>query len=163
MLVASDGTGNFASVQAAVNALPVPGDRSTSSQAHTTGSLRWCSRTWLCAGSAAIRRKVILTHEAGAFGSNLSIYRRVHGRESATAISCPRGSTSFYGRWGLATLVCREGNQHGHWSRRPRHPDGFYAENLTLINTYNTDTTTTTTTYVTRLEAAPARRMQGRR
>ncbi len=58
----------------------------------------------------------------------------------------PAGSSVFTGDEGSATLVVDKGINRAIGTASSI-PNGFYSENLSLVNTYDTDTTTTTTTY----------------
>jgi len=151
-LVASDSTGNFTNVQAAINSLPSTGGSVYIKPGTYAGFLTVVQPNVALRGLGGDPTQVILTHEAGAFGSTYPYT----GEFQATGISAgnggsngwqlPNGSTISTGDSGSSTLfVARAVNTAV--SSSTLTPINFYAENLSLINAYNTDTTTTTTTY----------------
>jgi pectin methylesterase-like acyl-CoA thioesterase len=149
MLVASDGTGNYTTVQAAVNALPGGGSVYVKPGTYT-GAITVVQPNVSLRGLGGDPTKVILTHESGAFSSTEGgVYQ--YAGEFNTSISngyqLPSGSSLFSGDEGSATLVVAKGVNTA-LGTATQTPTGFYAENLSLLNTYNTDTATTTTTYV---------------
>ena len=144
MLVAADGSGNFSTVQSAVDALPSGGSiyikpgtyNAFVSVVQPNISLR---------GLGGDPTKVIITHEAGAFGSTYPYIGEFQATNS-NGSQMQSGSTIFTGDEGSATIVVAKGI-NTKLSTTQQTPNGFYAENLSLINTFDTDTTTTTTTY----------------
>jgi pectin methylesterase-like acyl-CoA thioesterase len=152
-LVAADGTGNYSTVQAAVNALPSGGSVYIKPGTYP-GFITVVQPNVALRGLGGDPTQVILTHEAGAFGQSYPYT----GEFQATGISAenggsngwqlPTGSTLFAGDEGSATIVVAKGVNSA-LSSSTTIPNGFYAENLSLINGYDTDTTTTTTTYET--------------
>jgi pectin methylesterase-like acyl-CoA thioesterase len=147
-VVAADGTGNYTSVQAAVNALPNGGSIYIKPGTYT-GDITVVQPNIAFRGLGGDPTKVILTHEGGAFSNNGGVYQ--YSGEFNTSISngyqLPSGSSLFSGDEGSATLVVAKGINTS-LSTATQTPNGFYAENLSLINGYNTDSSTTTTTYV---------------
>jgi pectin methylesterase-like acyl-CoA thioesterase len=151
MLVAADGTGNYSTVQAAVNALPSGGSVYIRPGTYP-GFISVVQPNVALRGLGGDPTKVILTHEAGAFGSTYPYT----GEFQATGINAnnggsngyqmPSGSTIFTGDEGSATIVVAKG-VNSTFGTSTLIPNNFYAENLSLINTYDTDTSTTTTTY----------------
>jgi polygalacturonase/sugar lactone lactonase YvrE len=144
MLVASDGTGNYTSVQAAINALPNGGSVYIKPGTYT-GSLTVVQPNIALRGLGGDPTKVILTHEGGAFGSTYPYTGEFTSAQSNGA-QLPSGSSLFTGDEGSATLVVAKGTNTA-LSTSSTIPNGFYGENFTLANTYDTDTTATTTTY----------------
>ncbi|MGD0443957.1 MAG: pectinesterase family protein [Edaphobacter sp.] len=144
MLVAADGSGNFSTVQSAVDTLPSGGSiyikpgtyNSFVTVVQPNISLR---------GLGGDPTKVILTHEAGSFGSTYPYIGEFQATNS-NGSQMQTGSTVYTGDEASATLVVAKGI-NAKLSTAQQTPNGFYAENLSLINTYDTDTTTTTTTY----------------
>jgi pectin methylesterase-like acyl-CoA thioesterase len=151
MLVASDGTGNYSTVQSAVNALPSGGSVYIKPGTYP-GFITVVQPNVALRGLGGDPTQVILTHEAGAFGGTYAYT----GEFQATGINAgnggsngwqlPAGSTLFTGDEGSATLVAAKGVNTA-VSSSTTIPNGLYAENLSLINGYDTDTATTTTTY----------------
>jgi pectin methylesterase-like acyl-CoA thioesterase len=143
-LVAADGTGNFTTVQAAVDTLPAGGSvyikpgtyNAFVSVVQPNVALR---------GLGGDPTKVVLTHEAGAFGSTYP-YIGEFQASGSNGSQMKTGSTVYTGDEGSATIVVAKGINTA-LSTVQQTPNGFYAENLSLINTYDTDSTTTTTTY----------------
>ncbi len=151
MLVASDGTGNYTPVQAAVNALPSGGSVYIKPGTYP-GFVTVVQPNVALRGLGGDPTKVILTHEAGAFGSTYPYTGEFQqqgitaGNGGSNGYQLPSGSSIFTGDEGSATIVVAKGINTA-LSSATQIPNGFYAENLSLINGYNTDTTTTTTTY----------------
>jgi pectin methylesterase-like acyl-CoA thioesterase/sugar lactone lactonase YvrE len=146
-LVATDSTGNFTSVQTAINSLPATGGSIYIKPGTYAGFLTVVQPNVALRGLGGDPTQVILTHEAGAFGGTSYPYT---GGFTAANMSngdqLPVGSTISTGDAGSSTLfVARAVNMAVGSSTLT--PINFYAENLSLINAYNTDTSTTTTTY----------------
>lgn len=146
-LVASDGTGNFTKVEDAINSLPATGGSVYIKPGTYTGFLTVVQPNVALRGLGGDPTQVILTHEAGAFGGSSYPYT---GEFTAANMSngdqLPTGSTISTGDAGSSTLFVARGINTAVGTSTLT-PIGFYAENLSLINAYNTDTTTTTTTY----------------
>jgi pectin methylesterase-like acyl-CoA thioesterase len=149
-LVASDGTGNYTGVQAAINAVGASGGSVYIKPGTYTGDLTVVQPGVSLRGLGGDPTKVILTHASGSFSVNPgSVYN--YAGEFNTSYSngyqLPANSSLFSGDEGSATLVVAKGINTA-FSTSTLTPNNFYAENLSLINTYDSDTTTTTTTYV---------------
>ena len=144
MLVAADGTGNFSTVQSAVDALPSGGSIYIKPGTYNA-FVTVVQPNIALRGLGGDPTKVILTHEAGSFGSNYPYIGEFQATNS-NGSQMQSGSTVFTGDEGSATIVVAKGI-NAKLSATQQTPNGFYAENLSLINTYDTDTTTTTTTY----------------
>jgi pectin methylesterase-like acyl-CoA thioesterase len=146
-LVASDGTGNYTSIQTAVNALPSGGSIYIKPGTYT-GDITVVQPSIALRGLGGDPTKVILTHPGGSFGGsgNTGVYQYAGEFTSAqnNGFQLPSGSSLFTGDEGSATLVVAKGINTA-LSTAQQTPNSFYAENLSLINSYNTDTTTTTT------------------
>ncbi len=146
-LVAADGTGNYTSLQTAVNALPSGGSIYIKPGTYT-GDITVVQPSIAFRGLGGDPTKVILTHPGGSFGGsgNTGVYQ--YAGEFTTAqnngFQLPSGSSLFTGDEGSATLVVAKGINTA-LSSVQQTPNSFYAENLSLINSYNTDSTTTTT------------------
>jgi hypothetical protein len=146
-LVAADGSGNYTSLQSAVNALPTGGSIYIKPGTYT-GDITIVQPSIALRGLGGDPTKVILTHPGGAFGgsSNTGVYQYAGEFTSAqnNGAQLPSGSSLFSGDEGSATLVVAKGINTA-LSSATQTPNGFYAENLSLINSYNTDLTQTTT------------------
>jgi hypothetical protein len=147
MLVASDGSGNYTNVQAAVNALPSGGSVYIKPGTYT-GDITVVQASVALRGLGGDPTKVVLTHAGGAFGGS-GVYQ--YAGEFTVAMEngyqLPAGSSQFTGDEGSATLVVAKGINTA-LSTATTVPNGFYGENLTLANTYDADTVTTTTAYL---------------
>jgi hypothetical protein len=143
-------TGNYSSVQAAINALPVTGGSVYIQPGTYTGDVSVTQPNVALRGLGGDPTKVIITHPGGAFSSSSgSVYS--YAGEFNTSITngyqLPAGSTLFNsvaGDAGSATLVVARGINTA-VSSSATTPNGFYGENLTLNNTWDTDSTQTTT------------------
>ena len=140
-------TGNYSSVQAAINALPVTGGSVYIQPGTYTGDVTVTQPNVALRGLGGDPTQVIITHPGGAFSVNPgSVYN--YAGEFTTAISngyqLPSGSSLFSGDQGSATLVVARGTNTA-VSSSTTTPNGFYGENLTLQNTFDTDSTLTTT------------------
>jgi pectin methylesterase-like acyl-CoA thioesterase len=144
MLVAADGSGNFSTVQSAVDALPSGGSIYIKPGTYNA-FITVVQPNIALRGLGGDPTKVIFTHEAGSFGSTYPYIGEFQATNS-NGSQMQSGSTIFSGDEGSATLVVAKGI-NTKLSTTQQTPNGFYAENLSLINTYDTDTTTTTTTY----------------
>jgi pectin methylesterase-like acyl-CoA thioesterase len=145
-LVASDSTGNFTSVQAAINSLPTTGGSIYIKPGTYSGFLTVVQPNVALRGLGGDPTQVILTHEAGAFGSTYPYTGEFTAANESNGDQLPAGSTVSTGDPGSSTLfVARAVNTAV--SSSTLTPINFYAENLSLVNAYNTDNTTTTTTY----------------
>lgn len=149
-LVASDGSGNYTGVQAAINALGAGGGSIYIKPGTYTGSLTVVQPNVALRGLGGDPTQIILTHSGGAFnnGQQQNQYAGEFNSSQNNGYQLPSGSSLFNGDQGSATLVVARGVNTA-FSSSTLTPSNFYAENLTLQNTYNTDTTTTTTTYTT--------------
>ncbi len=145
MLVASDGTGNYSTVQAAVNALPATGGSVYIKPGTYNGFVSVFTPNVSLRGLGGDPTQVILTHAAGAFGSNYP-YTGEFTAANSNGAQLPAGSTVSTGDEGSATLVVAKGTNTSYGSGSTT-PNSFYAEDLSIINTYDSDATTTTTTY----------------
>ena len=146
-LVAADGTGNYTTVQAAVNALPSGGSIYIKPGTYT-GDVSVVQPNVAFRGLGGDPTKVILTHAGGAFGgSGVYAYAGEFNVSMENGYQLPTGSTQFTGDEGSATLVVAKGINTA-LSTSTTIPNNFYGENFTLLNTYDTDTSTTTTTYL---------------
>jgi pectin methylesterase-like acyl-CoA thioesterase/sugar lactone lactonase YvrE len=147
MLVAADGTGNFTSVQAAVNGLPSGGSIYIKPGTYT-GNIAVVQPNVAIRGLGGDPAQVILKHSGGAFGgSGVYAYAGEFTPAMTNGSQLPAGSTLFNGDEGSATLVVAKGVNTA-LSTATTTPNNFYADNFTLANTYDTDNVTTTTTYV---------------
>ena len=143
-------TGNYSSVQAAINALPVTGGSVYIQPGTYTGDVSVTQPNVALRGLGGDPTKVIITHPGGAFStSSGSVYS--YAGEFNTSITngyqLPAGSTLFNSvanDAGSATLVVARGVNTA-VSSSTTTPNGFYGENFTLNNTWDTDSTLTTT------------------
>ena len=148
MLVAADGTGNFTAVQNAINALPASGGSIYIKPGTYSGDITVVQPGVALRGLGGDPRAVVLTHAGGAFGgSGTYAYAGEFTSAQDNGAQLPTGSSLFSGDEGSATLVVAPGINTA-VSSSTLTPNGFYGENFTLLNSYNTDTSTTTTTYV---------------
>jgi pectin methylesterase-like acyl-CoA thioesterase len=144
-LVAADGTGNYSSVQAAVNALPSGGSVYIKPGTYN-GFITVVQPNISLRGLGGDPTKVVLTHSAGAFGQSYP-YTGEFTAANSNGAQLASGSSLFAGDEGSATIVVARGVNTALGSTSTQIPNNFYSEYLSLINTYDTDTTTTTTTY----------------
>jgi hypothetical protein len=138
-LVASDGTGNFTSVQTAINSLsPTAGGSIYIKPGTYTGFVTVVTPFVSLYGLGGNPANVILTNEDGAFSSPYP-----------TGVGGPAGpgNNGSQGDQGSATMVIARGSISGVNGGNTYTPYNFYGENFTIQNTYDTDTTTTTTNY----------------
>ncbi len=147
-LVSSDSTGNFTNVQSAINSLGANGGSVYIKPGTYTGSLTVVQPNVALRGLGGDPTQVILTHSGGAY-NNGQVQNQFAGEFNSSqtnGFQLPSGSSLFNGDQGAATLVVARG-VNTFFSGSTLTPNNFYAENLTLANSYNTDTSTTTTTY----------------
>jgi hypothetical protein len=153
VLVASDGTGNYTSVQSAVNALGASGGAVYLKPGTYTGDVTVVQPNVSLRGLGGDPTKVVISHAGGAFGgTGVYAYAGEFNSTQNNSAQLPAGSGNssgvvFTGDEGSATLVVARGINTA-ISSSQLVPNGFYAENVTVQNTYNTDTSTTTTTYL---------------
>jgi sugar lactone lactonase YvrE len=135
-VVAADGTGNFTSLTAALVALPVTGGTIYLKPGTYTGQNAISYPNVSLRGLGGDPTKVIITGEDGAFSAPFVYPGSGPGNANAS------------GDQGSSTLDVSKsafiGNQPTS-GNTTFIPVGFYAEYLTVQNTYNTDTTTTST------------------
>jgi sugar lactone lactonase YvrE len=164
MLVAADGTGNYTSVQAAVNALNATSSSAISlsnPQGYIGGSVyikpgTYTGNITVAQPNVALRglggdpTQVILTHSGGAFNNGQAVnqYAGEFNSSQNNGYQLPAGSALLNGDEGSATLVVARTNNYAISGSTTTTPNAFYGENFTLRNTYNTDTSTMTNTYV---------------
>ncbi|GGG85742.1 pectinesterase family protein [Edaphobacter dinghuensis] len=128
-LVASDGTGNYISVQAAVNALsPVSGGSVYIKPGTYTGFVTVNTPFVSLRGLGGNPANVVLTNEDGAFSAPFLPGQGV-------------GNNGSSGDQGSSTMVVAKGSLNG----TTYIPNGFYMENLSVANTYDTDSTNSNT------------------
>ncbi|HZL26470.1 MAG TPA: pectinesterase family protein [Acidobacteriaceae bacterium] len=146
-VVAADGTGNFSSVQAAVNSLPSGGSIYIKPGVYS-GNIAVVQPNIALRGLGGDPTQVVLTHSGGAF-NNGQVQNQFAGefnQSQSNGSQLPAGSTVFTGDEASATLIVAKGINTA-VSGSTLIPNNFYGENFSLINTYNTDTTTTTNVY----------------
>jgi pectin methylesterase-like acyl-CoA thioesterase len=152
-LVATDGTGNFSSVQPAINALGINGGSVYIEPGTYTGDVSVTQPNVALRGLGGDPTQVILTHASGAFSTTSGTQYSYAGEFNSSytnGFQLPSGSTLFNSvanDAGSATLVVARGINTA-VSSSATTPNGFYGENLTLVNTFDTDKVTTTTTYL---------------
>jgi pectin methylesterase-like acyl-CoA thioesterase len=149
MLVAADGTGNYTGLQAAINNIPASGGGQVYIKPGTyTGDVTVVQPNVSLRGLGGDPTKVIITHASGSLGgSGTYAYAGEFNSSYTNGFQLPAGSTLFSGDEGSATLVVAKGINTG-VSTATLNPNNFFAEYLTLNNTWDTDNVTTTTTYV---------------
>ena len=145
-LVASDGTGNYTSLTAALAALPVTGGTLYIKPGTYTGQNAISYPNVSLRGLGGDPTKVILTAEDGAFSSPFTGY---------LGTGTGSGNANASGDQGSSTLDVTKSYYMGQTSGSSASPIGvtnttqytpnnFYAEYLTIQNTYNTDAAATT-------------------
>jgi polygalacturonase/sugar lactone lactonase YvrE len=128
-VVTTDGTGNFPSVQAAVNALsPTTGGAVYIKPGTYTGFVTVNTPFVSLRGLGGNSANVILTNEDGAFSAPFLPGQGV-------------GNNGSSGDQGSSTMVVAKGSLNG----TTYIPNGFYMENLSVANTYDTDSTNSNT------------------
>jgi sugar lactone lactonase YvrE len=143
MVVAPSG-GNYTSLSAALAALPTTGGTIYIAPGIYTGQNAISYPNVALRGLGGDPTQVILTAENGAFssGSTIPAYY-VNG--STTAISWGLGVLGKGGDEGSSTLDIDKSAYMGQTKMSATYtPNNFYAEYLTIQNTYNTSATTTT-------------------
>jgi polygalacturonase/pectin methylesterase-like acyl-CoA thioesterase len=135
-VVAADGTGNFTSLTAALIALPVTGGTIYLKPGTYTGQNAISYPNVSLRGLGGDPTKVIISGEDGAFSAPFVYPGSGPGNANAS------------GDQGSSTLDVSKSAFIGNQATAGNTtfiPVGFYAEYLTVQNTYNTDTTTTST------------------
>ena len=148
-VVAADGTGNFTTVQAAINTIGAAAGGNVYVKPGTyKGLITVVQPNVSLRGLGGDPRAVIFTNAQGAFGGS-GVYQNAgeFSSNNGNGSQLPAGSSLFTGDEGSATLVAAKGINTA-VSTATLIPNGFYGENFTLVNTYDSDTTTTTTTYL---------------
>ena len=138
-LVAADGTGNFTSVQTALNTLsPTTGGSIYIKPGTYTGFVTVAAPFVSIYGLGGNPSNVIVTNEDGAFSSPYP-----------TGVGGPAGpgNNGSQGDQGSATMVIARTSIAGYDGGATLTPYGFYGENFTIANTYDTDPNTFTTNY----------------
>jgi pectin methylesterase-like acyl-CoA thioesterase len=123
-VVAADGSGNYSSVSAAVTALPVTGGTIYIAPGTYSGQFTISYPNVSLRGLGGDATKVIVTAEGGAFSAPFP-----------PGVSAGNGGAS--GDQGSATVVVSKSTING----TSYTPNSFYAENLSIVNTYDTDAT----------------------
>ena len=124
-VVAADGTGNFTSVETAVNALPATGGNIYLAPGSYKEQVLVAVPNVQIHGLGGNPQNVTLTSETGAFGTGTTY--------------APANPYGFNNDEGSATLVIAKGTVNGTSST----PTNFYLDNISIVNTYDTDTTNT--------------------
>ncbi len=135
-VVAADGTGNFTSLTSALIALPVTGGTIYLKPGTYTGQNAISYPNVSLRGLGGDPTKVIISGEDGAFSAPF-VYPG-SGPGNANASGDQGSSTLDISKSAFIGNQATSGNT-------VFTPVGFYAEYLTIQNTYNTDTTTTST------------------
>ncbi len=127
-LVAADGTGNYTSVQSAINALPTTGGSVYLKPGTYTGFVTVVKPSVSMYGLGGNPNNIVITNEDGAFSSPFPA-------------GAGPGNNGSSGDQGSSTLVVARGTVGGFTGT----PSNFYADNFTVANTYDTDNINTTT------------------
>jgi pectin methylesterase-like acyl-CoA thioesterase len=127
-VVASDGSGNYTTVAAAVAALPVTGGTIYIAPGTYNGQFTISYPNVALRGLGGDATKVIMTAEAGAFSAPLPP-------------GVAAGNNGAQGDQGSSTVVVDKSTIGG----VSYVPNLFYAENLSIANTYDTDATNSNT------------------
>jgi pectin methylesterase-like acyl-CoA thioesterase len=127
-VVAADGSGNFTNVASAVAALPATGGNIYIKPGTYTGQFTVSYPNVSLRGLGGVAQNVILTAEAGAFSTPLP-----------TGVL--PGNNGAQGDQGSATVVVDKSTING----TSYTPLNFYAENLSIQNTYDSDATNSNT------------------
>ena len=148
LVVAADGSGNFTTVQAAVNAAGATGGNVYVKPGTYKGLVTVVQPNLSLRGLGGDPTAVILTNAQGAFGGS-GVYQNAGEFSSAkgNGSQLPAGSSLFTGDEGSATMVVARGTNTALGTTQLI-PNGFFGENFTLVNTYDSDNVTTTTTYL---------------
>ncbi len=125
-LVAADGSGNYTSVQNAINAMPATGGSIYIKPGTYNGFVTVAYPNVALRGLGGDPTAVVLSNYAGAYSSPALINTQTNG------------NNNNQGDEGSATLVVAKTTAPN--GTQPT-PNNFYAGNLTLLNTYNTDNT----------------------
>jgi sugar lactone lactonase YvrE len=133
-VVAADGTGNYTTLSAALSALPVTGGTIYLKPGTYTGQNAISYPNVRLRGLGGDPTKVILTAEDGAFSAPFVYPGSGPGNAGAS------------GDQGSSTLDVTKSTYMGTTAGTTTYtPNNFFAEYLTIQNTYNTDATTTST------------------
>lgn len=127
-IVAADGSGNFSTVTAAVAALPATGGTIYIAPGTYSGQFTISYPNVALRGLGGDPTKVVITAEGGAFNAPLPA-------------GVPAGNNGASGDQGSATVVVDKSTIGG----VSYVPSLFYAENLSIANTYDTDATNSNT------------------
>ena len=148
-VVAADGTGNYSSVQSAVNALPNGGSIYIKPGSYV-GDITVVQSGIALRGLGGDPTQVILSHAGGSFnnGQTVNQFAGEFTVAQNNGSQLQSGSSVFNGDEASAVIVVAKGVNTA-LSGSTQTPNNFYAENLSIVNTYNTDTSTMTNTYVT--------------
>jgi len=130
MLVAADNTGNYTSIQTALNALPNTGGSVYIKPGTYPGFVTVIKPNTAIRGLGGDPTQVVITNEQGAFSPPYL------GTQTA-------GNNGTYGDEGSATLLVSTSTING-FSGNPNY---FYAENFSVLNTWDTDSTNADTVY----------------
>jgi len=131
-LVAADGTGNFTSVQTALNSLPTTGGNIYIKPGTYSGFVTVVLPNVSMYGLGGIPGNVVITNEDGAFSAPFPP-------------GTGAGNNGNSGDQGSSTLVVAREAIAGANGGATFTPYNFYAENFTVANTYDTDTTNSNT------------------
>ncbi len=135
-VVAADGTGNYTSLSAALAALPTTGGTIYLKPGTYTGQNAISYPNVALRGLGGDASQVVLTAEDGAFSAPFTYPGSGPGNANASG---DQGSSTLD-----VTRSTYIGNQPTAGNAQNT-PNNFYAEYLTIQNTYNTDNVTTTT------------------
>ena len=127
-VVAADGSGNFSTVGAAIAALPASGGNVYIAPGTYSGQFVVSYPNVSLRGLGGNAQKVLLTAETGAYSAPYPA-------------SVSAASNGFQGDEGSSTIVVDKSTVNG----ASYTPNGFYAENLSVANTYDTDSTNAST------------------
>lgn len=125
-LVAADGSGNYSSVQNAINAMPATGGSIYIKPGTYNGFVTVAYPNVALRGLGGDPTAVVLSNYAGAYSSPALINTQTNGNNNQQG---DQGSATLF----VARTTAPNGTQPT--------PNNFYAGNLTLLNTYNTDNT----------------------
>ena len=131
-LVAADGTGNFTSVQTALNSLPATGGSIYMKPGTYNGFVTVVLPNVSMYGLGGVPGNVIITNENGAFSAPFPP-------------GTGPGNNGSSGDQGSSTMVVARAAITGVNGGATFTPYNFYAENFTVANTYDTDTTNSNT------------------
>ena len=131
-LVAADGTGNFTSVQTALNSLPTTGGSIYIKPGTYNGFVTVVLPNVSMYGLGGIPGNVVITNEDGAFSAPFPA-------------GTGAGNNGNSGDQGSSTMVVAREAIAGVNGGATFTPYNFYAENFTVANTYDTDNTNSNT------------------